>query len=112
MASPTPCWYCRHFVSLDLSSRIAACALVGCMVRSRDGCSRFEREPGVDDDDWAPPEAMVAAWRPEQAQEQRDRGGDGWWMEPPRPRRPRTAPACTAAAFRLGERLLDVRDER
>lgn len=89
MASSTPCWYCRHFESLDLSSRIAKCSAPGTAgfnVHSRDGCSIYEREPGVDDDGWSPPETPYARWQPAPA-----RGASGHAAErqkPPRPGRP------------------------
>jgi hypothetical protein len=92
MASATPCRYCRHFRSIDLSSRIATCAPAGCMLHARDGCSKFEREPGVDDNDWKPPEGPVEAWKPIAAPAPRNRGRDGWWTEPRRPRRPAPQP--------------------
>ena len=50
----TPCW---HMESVDPQTSIACCGLPDgpkCLVTARDGCIRFEREPGIDDDDWNP----------------------------------------------------------
>lgn len=55
------------------------------------GCESWEREPGIDDDDWDPEGiAVIAPWKPEPpaAPRQRSTGRDGWWTEPRRPRRP------------------------
>jgi hypothetical protein len=55
------------------------------------GCEAWEREPGIDDDDWDPAGIpVIAPWKPEPpvAPRQRSTGRDGWWTEPRRPRRP------------------------
>ncbi len=56
-------------------------------VHGRAGCMRWKREPGIDDEPAAfhyPPELpeipKTEPWRPVSR--------DGWWTEPPRPRRP------------------------
>ena len=56
------------------------------------GCSHWEREPGIDDDDWDPPgSSRLGPYVPEAptARRARSRGVDGWWTEPLRaPRTP------------------------
>jgi hypothetical protein len=85
-------------ISVESRSTIVQCGRDGagqtiCFSRGgRQGCDAWEREPGIDDDDWDAvgiPRINPNA-RPEQplAQRARSRGTDGWWTEPPRPRRP------------------------
>lgn len=55
------------------------------------GCDAWEREPGIDDDDWDPAGIpRIAPYVPEALPLPRSRssGTDGWWTEPPQPRRP------------------------
>ncbi len=55
------------------------------------GCDSWEREPGIDDDDWDPPGSpQIGRYEPEQPPVARARsnGADGWWTEPPPARRP------------------------
>jgi hypothetical protein len=54
------------------------------MVCGRDGCGRWEREPGIDDD-WNPkPPPFVPTPAPRALNVSRD----GWWTELRRPRSP------------------------
>ena len=51
-----PYWQCGQMESVDPQTSIACCGLPDgskCLVTARDGCLRFEREPGIDDD-WNP----------------------------------------------------------
>ena len=85
----TPCWHCRHMESVDPQTSIACCGLPDgpqALVTARDGCLRFEREPGIDDDDWNP---KPLPFMPSPAPRQRNVSRDGWWTEPRRPRSPR-----------------------
>ncbi len=87
MPSTTPCWYCQHLTSIDARSRIATCEPVGWTVHSGGECSRYEREPGVDDDGWELGRSTIARYVPESPAAPPNRGRDAWWTEPPRPRR-------------------------
>ena len=110
-ASPprTPCWHCKHMVAVDARSSIVQCGLSGRSngtphkTRGGEGCDSWEREPGIDDDDWDPPNTpRIAPYVPEPppAPRGRNRGTDGWWTEPRRPQRPvAEAPETTFAAF-------------
>ena len=88
--------------SLQVRTGVASCSLArgtggsGVKVRGRDGCNQWEREPGIDDDDWDPPGTpVIGRYVPEPplAPRARSQGRDGWWTEPPRPRRA-VAPAA------------------
>ena len=73
--------------SVDPQTSIACCGLPDgprCLVTARDGCLRFEREPGIDDDDWDPKSPPFV---PAPAARTRNASRDGWWTEPRRPRR-------------------------
>ena len=94
----TPCWHCKHMRAVDARSGVVRCGLtrgggdMGNQLRGSLGCAEWEREPGIDDDDWDPPGSpRIAPYVPEPtpAPRQRSRGRDGWWTEP---RRPRPAP--------------------
>ncbi len=89
--------------SVDPQTSIARCGLPDgpkCLVTARHGCVRFEREPGIDEDDWDPkPPPFVPAPTPRP----RNVSRDGWWTEPPRPRRP-------APAHRVVQILVPQRD--
>jgi hypothetical protein len=101
MASPTkprtPCWNCKHMISVEPRSTIVQCglnpAIPRCFSRGGSkGCDFWEREPGIDDDDWDPAGlSQIAPYAPE-APRVRSRGADGWWTKPPRPRRPPPVP--------------------
>lgn len=57
------------------------------------GCDTWEREPGIDDDDWDPhgvPRIGPYVPEPPPAPRARSRGTDGWWTE--LRRLPRAAP--------------------
>jgi hypothetical protein len=73
--------------TVDPQTHISRCGLPDgpkCLVTARNGCMRFEREPGIDDDDWDPtPPLFVPAPEPRA----RNVSRDGWWTEPRRPRR-------------------------
>jgi hypothetical protein len=88
----TPCRHCRHMESVDPQTSIASCGLPDgpkCLVTARDGCLRWEREPGIGDDDWNPkPPPFVHAPVPRP----RNVSRDGWWTESQRPRRPAPPP--------------------
>lgn len=88
MATPTPCWYCKHVIAVDPRSAIASCTLHKMCARSSDGCTNYERVPGIDDDAWSPLMIKIGPYVPEAAPAPRARGRDGWWTEPRRPRRP------------------------
>lgn len=94
-ASRTPCWHCKHMISVEPRSTIVQCG------RSKDGgptsftrgggkgCDAWEREPGIDDDDWDPAGVpRLGPYVPEQPPQPRarSRGTDGWWTELPRRR--------------------------
>jgi len=83
----TPCWHCRHMISVEAVSSVVRCG-VGehprCMVLGREGCAQWEREPGIDDDDWNPVPPPFTHPPPQRA---RNVSRDGWWTEPPRQRR-------------------------
>ena len=88
--------------SITARSGIAVCGLArggGDMAnqsRASLGCDRWEREPGIDDDDWDPPDtSKIAPYVPDSspAPRARSRGKDGWWTEPARPQRPTPPPA-------------------
>ena len=98
----TPCWHCKHMHSIEPRAGIAVCSLAlegggrANQLRAGLGCSRWEREPGIDDDDWDPPGTpVIGRYVPEPplAPRARSQGRDGWWTEPPRPRRA-VAPAA------------------
>lgn len=82
--------------SVDAPRGLVDCGLLGSngtphRTRAGSGCERWEREPGIDDDDWDPPGTpRIAPWTPEAPPAPRARraGHDGWWTEPARPRRP------------------------
>ena len=62
----TPCWHCRHMISVEPRSAIVQCGRPGasstCFSRGGgNGCDAWEREPGIDDDDWDPPGVPVVA---------------------------------------------------
>ena len=64
------------------------------------GCDAWEREPGIDDDDWDPAGVpRIGPYVPEPLPTSRagGRGSAGWWTEPPRPRRPAEPPKVVAA---------------
>ena len=99
MASATapsqPCWHCKHMISVDARSTIVQCGRAGPVSSfsrgGKNGRDAWEREPGIDDDDWDPPGTpLIAPYKAEQAPQPRgrSRGADGGWTEPPRPRRP------------------------
>ena len=99
----TPCWHCKHMRSIEPRAGISVCNLalktggMANQLRAGPGCSQWEREPGIDDDDWDPPgTARIAPYVPEAspAPRPRSRGRDGWWTEPPRPARPAAPPAA------------------
>ncbi len=72
--------------SVDPQTQIAQCGKSGrpnCMVTARDGCVEWEREPGIDDDDWNP---VPPPFQPAPALRARNVSRDGWWTEPARPR--------------------------
>jgi hypothetical protein len=74
--------------SVDPQTSIACCGLPNgpkALVTARDGCLRFEREPGIDDDDWNPEPPLFV---PASATRSPSVSRDGWWTEPRRPRRP------------------------
>lgn len=88
--------------SIEPRAGIAVCNLalkaggMANQLRAGLGCSQWEREPGIDDDDWDPPgTARIAAYVPDPppAPRARSRGKDGWWTEPPRPARAAPPPA-------------------
>ena len=59
------------------------------------GCDAWEREPGIDDDDWDPagvPRIAPYVPEPPPVPRSRSRGVDGWWTEPKRPPRPPAPP--------------------
>ena len=101
----TPCWHCRYMISVDARTTIAHCG------REREptwrtsgsqGCDWWEREPGIDDDDWNPVGSpAIAPYKPDPAPPPRDRGRDGWWTEPKRSPRP---PVPLAPVFVLPAR--------
>ena len=67
------------------------------------GCDAWEREPGIDDDDWNPPGTPrigPCVAEPPPSLRSRSQGRDGWWTEPERPRRP-SARESTSAPIRL-----------
>lgn len=52
-----PCWYCQHYDGPAWGdTTLARCIRDGvhCKAQAEIGCAFFEREPGVDDDGWAP----------------------------------------------------------
>lgn len=51
--------------------------------RGDEGCQHWEREPSIDDDDWNPKVVELPPPAPAASR----KGRDGWWTEPPRPRR-------------------------
>lgn len=55
---PGPCWHCHHFAGMEPRYGAAAfCRSPGSAPHRSmpvDGCCSFEREPGADDDGWAP----------------------------------------------------------
>lgn len=56
----TPCWHCRHFGGMTARGAAARCGRpAGAPVRALPsrGCAFFEREPGVDDEPFAPASA-------------------------------------------------------
>ncbi len=86
-------------LSIDINSGISRCGCPGldpCIVKARQGCGSWEREPGIDDDDWEPvcltnrPEVPMPAPAP------RTRGRDGWWTEPRRPKRATPPPPASS----------------
>ena len=89
--------------SIEPRAGIAVCGLAlkssgtANQIRAGLGCSQWEREPGIDDDDWDPlGTPVIGRYVPEPAPAPRARsqGRDGWWTEPPRPRRA-VAPAAS-----------------
>lgn len=88
MATSTPCWYCLHVIAVDPATSIANCLKHPYNCHPEQGCMDYERVPGVDDDGWTPLRSRIAPWKPEPEPAPRSRGNDGWWTEPPRPRRP------------------------
>jgi hypothetical protein len=71
--------------SVDAQTHIARCGRDDgpkCKVTARDGCLQWEREPGVDDDDWDPMPPLFV-----RHPAKRNASRDGWWTEPRRPRR-------------------------
>jgi len=96
----TPCWHCRRMVSVDARSTIVQCGRSGGIASfsrgGASGCDAWEREPGIDDDDWDPagvPRIGPYVPEPPPVPRSRSQGRDGWWTEPPRPRRPVPLPA-------------------
>jgi len=74
--------------------------------RGSTGCQLWEREPGIDDDDWDPPGSpRIGRYKPEPRPAPRARSGgvDGWWSEPPQSRRP-------AAPVHVTPALVPTRD--
>lgn len=58
-------------------------------VHGSKGCDWWEREPGIDDDDWDPPGSpSISPYVPEPPPVPCAHGRDGWWTEPRWPRRP------------------------
>ena len=57
-----PCWYCVHWAGPCWGDPyMADCRHGGrksCKADAANGCSHWEREPGVDDDGWAPVELV------------------------------------------------------
>jgi hypothetical protein len=56
-------------ITADAISSIVQCGVSArapiCHIHGRTGCGQWEREPGIDDDDWNPmPPAVVAAPAP------------------------------------------------
>ena len=57
----TPCWHCKHMRTIQARAGVAVCGIprgggdTGVQSRASDGCNQWEREPGIDDDDWDPP---------------------------------------------------------
>ena len=98
-ATRTPCWHCRHMTSVDARTGIAHYGRERestWRTRGSEGCEWWEREPGIDDDDWNPVGSpAIAPYRPDPPPPPRDRGRDGWWTEPRRPSRP-VAPQAPA----------------
>ena len=75
---------------------------MGNQLRGKDGCGEWEREPGIDDDDWDPPGTpTIGPYRadPPSAPRARSRGTDGWWTESRRSPRP-VPPPAPEPAFR------------
>ena len=95
----TPCWHCRYMVSVEARSTIVQYGRSGRISSfsrgGREGCDVWEREPGIDDDDWDPPGVpRIGPYVPEppHVPRSRSRGIDGWWTEAPRPHRPAIVP--------------------
>lgn len=72
----------------------------------RAGCQSWEREPGIDDDDWDPPGSpRIGRYvlEPPPTPHARRPSVDGWWTEACRPVRatppPAPAPACVLIAL-------------
>lgn len=83
--------------SVDARPGVVICGLtrgggnMGNQLHGKAGCDKWEREPGIDDDDWDPPGTpRIADYVPEPTPAPRAcrQGRDGWWTEPARPRRP------------------------
>lgn len=109
----TPCWHCRHMISVEPRSTIVQCGRPGISSPSftrggGEGCEAWEREPGIDDDDWDPIGVpRIAPYVPEPpALRARSRGDDGWWTEPKRPPRPPAPPRARPPAWVLPARDL------
>ena len=92
-------------ISVEPRSTVVQCGRAGrdaaiCFSRGGgNGCDAWEREPGLDDDDWDPPGIpRIAPYVPEPPPAPRSRspGVDGWWTEP---RKPRPAPAPRAPVW-------------
>lgn len=107
--SRTPCWHCRHMLAVNARSGIVTCGLPrGGPTMSQSGgskgCSSWEREPGIDDDDWDPPGApRIGPYvsTPHHAPRARSRGVDGWWTQPRGQPRPLRQPAPEFAPIAL-----------
>ena len=98
-------------ISVEPRSTIVQCGRDGrekprCFSRGGgNGCDAWEREPGIDDDDWDPPGVpRIGAYVPEppSAPRSRSQGRDGWWTEPRRPRPP--APAAKVIPILVPQR--------
>ena len=80
-------------ISVEAARGLVVCALPGSngtphRTGASSGCERWEREPGIDDDDWNPvDDSRIAPYVPPPLPAARSRGNHGWWTEPPRPRR-------------------------
>ena len=57
LAERRPCWHCTHFERMDAGGAALCAAPGSARVRAMpaDGCSRWHREPGADDEPGPPP---------------------------------------------------------